>query len=358
MNANDANKINNMENKKNKLVVLAHFMDQASIRRVVPWLGWLPMNIIEFILWHLPARFSFVVAAHFDIIGQAEGYIVGIALTPRQMNSSKKEVVRKKILAATLYAQNKLGCQFLMLGGLTAPATSAGLFLTGNSQVKLNVTTGNAYTAAITCHSVYEAVKKTKLNLADLTVAVIGASGTIGEAVARVLENQAKDLILVGRDLGRLGNMEAKLIKNNHRISIEVDDISEADVIVTATSHPDALINPKVLKHKAIVIDVAEPSDMPKDFELQRPDVTNIDGGRVKWPDVNPGKVLGLPENVGFACITEGLMMALENDRQHHVGSIDLDYLRKTEEWGKKYGWGVANFTSFNKPVPLSKFEF
>lgn len=332
-------------------------MDQASIKRVVPWLGWLPMSAIEFILWHLPARLSFVVASHFDIIGQAEGYIVGIALTPRQMNSPKKEVVRKKILAATLYAQNKLGCGFLMLGGLTAPATTAGLFLTESSQVKLNVTTGNAYTAAITLHSVYEAVAKAKLNLADLTVAVVGATGTIGDAVSRVLENQVKDLILVGVHDEKLKKLDEKMLKANHIVTKNLNEISRADVIVTATSHPDALINPKILKNKSIVIDVAEPSDMPKDFELQRPDVINIDGGRVKWPNVNPGKVLGLPDNVGFACITEGLMMTLENDRQHHVGTIDLDYLRKTEEWGKKYGWGVADFTSFNKPVPLSKFE-
>jgi len=348
---------NNMEKSKNKLVVLAHFMDKASIKRAAPCLGWLPMSVIEFILWHLPPQWSFLVASHFDIIGQAEGYIVGIALTPRQMNSPKKEVVRKKILAATLYAQEKLGCEFLMLGGLTAPATSAGLFLTENNQVKLNVTTGNAYTAMITLQSVYEAVRRAKKNLADLTIAVIGASGTIGEAVARVLENEAKDLILVGRNLERLGNTEAKLTKTNHKISINVDDIAAADIIVTATSHPEALINHKVLKSKAIVIDVAEPSDMPKDFEQQRPDVINIDGGRVKWPNIEMGKVLGLPANVGFACITEGMMMTLENDRQHHVGTIDLDYLRKTEEWGKKYGWSVADFTSFNKSVPDSKFE-
>jgi len=346
-----------MKNSKNKLVVLAHFMDKASISRAVPWLGWLPMSVIEFILWHLPARLSFVVASHFDIIGQAEGYIVGIALTPRQINSPQKAVVRKKILAATLYAQNKLGCDFLMLGGLTAPATTAGLFLTENPQVKLNVTTGNAYTAAITLHSVYEAAKKAKLNLADLTIAVIGATGTIGDAVSRILENQVKDLILVGIDDDKLKKLDAKMQKSNHIATKDLTAISRADIIVTATSHPEALIDPKILKRKSIVIDVAEPSDMPKDFELQRPDVINIDGGRAKWPNVNPGKILGLPDNVGFACITEGMMMTLENDRQPHVGTIDLDYLRKTEEWGKKYGWDVADFTSFNKPVPESKFE-
>jgi len=346
-----------MENQKNKLVVLAHFMDKKSISRVVPWLGWLPISAIEFILWHLPARLSFVVASHFDIIGQAEGYIIGIALTPRQINSPIKKVVRKKILAATLYAQNKLGCDFLMLGGLTAPATTAGLFLTENPQVKLNVTTGNAYTAAITLHSVYKAVEKAKLNLADLTVAVIGATGTIGEAVSRILEDQVKDLILVGIDDEKLKKLDSRMQKSNHIVTKVLNEISRADVTVTATSHPDVLIDPKILKRKSIVIDVSEPSDMPKDFEIQRPDVINIDGGRAKWPNVNPGKVLGLPDHVGFACITEGMMMTLENDRHAHVGTIDLDYLRKTEEWGKKYGWDVADFTSFNKPVPESKFE-
>jgi len=346
-----------MEKKKNKLVILAHFIDDRSVYRAIPILKYLPFSLVEKIFWYLPARWSYVVASHFDIIGQAEAYIVGIALTPKQMNSPRKDIVRKKILAATLYAQNKLGCDFLMLGGLTAPATSAGLFLTEHAQVKLNVTTGNAYTAAITLHSVYKAVEMAKLNLSELTVAVIGATGTIGEAVSRVLEDQVKDLILVGIDQEKLNRLNSKMLKDNHITTKNLGEIAKADIVVTATSHPDALIDPKILKRKSIVIDVAEPSDMPKDFELQRPDVINIDGGRVKWPNVDPGPILGITKNVGFACITEGLMQTLEDDRQHHVGSIDLDYLKKTEEWGKKYGWGVADFTSFDKPVPLSKFE-
>lgn len=349
--------IKNMENKKNKLIVLGHFLDKEAVYRTLPLARFFPYSWVEAILWHLPARFSFLVVSHFDIIGKAEGYIIGVALTARQMNSPKKEVVRRKLLAATLYAQNKLSCDFLMLGALTAPATSAGLFLTEHPEVKLNVTTGNAYTSAITLHSVYKAAEMAKLNLADLTIAVVGATGTIGEAVARILEDKARQLILIGRDSDKIERLKNKMKGNNYTATIDLNEISKADIIVTATSHPEALIDPKILKRKSIVIDVAEPSDMPKDFELQRPDVINIDGGRVKWPNFDPKFNLGAIRNVGFACVTEGLMMTLENNREHHVGSIDLDYLKKTEEWGEKYGWTVADFTSFNKPVALSKFE-
>jgi hypothetical protein len=52
-----------------------------------------------------------------------------------------------------------------------------------------------------------------------------------------------------------------------------------------------------------------------------------------------------------FSCIIEVIMQAMEDERENHVGSIDLAYLRKTEKWGKKYGFTLNELTNFGKKI-------
>jgi hypothetical protein len=51
------------------------------------------------------------------------------------------------------------------------------------------------------------------------------------------------------------------------------------------------------------------------------------------------------------------MMMALEGDKNHHVGVIDESYLKKTKEWAKKYGFAHAPFTSFGKLISLEDLK-
>jgi predicted amino acid dehydrogenase len=242
-----------------------------------------------------------------------------------------------------------------MLGALTAPATGAGLWLREQPELKLNITTGNTYTAAIAIEGAEKAMELVQLK--NPKMAIVGAAGVIGEAIAKHFNGKGFDLILVEREMERFERLKPFLSGDRYILTDKISDIVNADIIITATSHPEALIIPEYLKKNAIVVDVAEPSDVVSDIEERRPDVISIDGGRVKWEKVNVKFNLGLVRNVGFACMTEGMMQALENDRHDYIGSVDMEHLKETVEWGKKWDFPIADFTCFNRVIPLEKFN-
>jgi len=66
---------------------------------------------------------------------------------------------------------------------------------------------------------------------------------------------------------------------------------------------------------------------------------------------------LGLPENTGFACMTEVILQSLENHRRNYVGSVGLDHMTETLAWAKKWGFKLAPFTSFNQPIDIKQIQ-
>jgi len=338
-------------------VILGHLMKKEDLKTFFPLGKYLPLNMIEKIVSFLPAKKSFGVASHFKVFNKAEGWFVGIALTPTQMMTLPKEKVREKILEAILFSQEKLKAELVMLGALTAPLTSAGKWLVENPKVKLNITTGNTYTAAISIEAVEKVLELTSLDLSKIKLAIIGAAGTIGEAITKYFNQKNANLILIERNDEKFERLKPSLIGNNYKLTSNLAEIINADIIITATSHPTALINPEFLKENAIIIDVAEPPDVPSNILDIRPDIICIDGGRVKWNNIDVGIDLGVPKNVGFACMTEGIMQALEERRENYIGSVEMEHLKETQEWAKKWGFELADFTSFNKPIPLERFK-
>lgn len=340
-----------------KVAILGHLLTRKEYRYLFPFAKWFPLSLIEWFMSIVPDKKKFMPVSHFSIFDKAEGYVVGIAITSANVMGWDKERVRKIILEAILYAQNELKCDLVMLGALTAPATAAGLWLREQKELKIKITTGNTYTAAIAIEGADKAMELANMEKDKIKMAIVGAAGVIGEAVTKHYISKGFDLILIERDMDRFKELKPHLINGKYVLSDKVSDIINADIIITATSHPEALIVPEYLKKNAIIIDVAEPSDVVDDIEERRPDVISIDAGRVKWDKVDIKYNMGLPKNVGFACITEGMMQALENDNNDHIGSVDMEHLKKTVIWGKKWNFPLANFTCFNKVIPLEKFK-
>jgi predicted amino acid dehydrogenase len=311
-----------------KFVILGHLIQREDIRKVFPLGRYLPLKLMEKFVSVLPDKKSFKVTSRFKPFGKAEGWVVGLALSPYQMMTLPKEKIRKKILEAVLFSQEKLGAEVLMLGALTAPLTSAGKWLTENPNIKMNITTGNTYTAAISVEAVKKVAELSEINLLNKKIAVVGAAGVIGQAISKYFNQEGVELILVERTEEKLERLKKSLEDKKYKMSINIRDIKEADIVVTATCHPDALIRPEFLKENAIVIDVAEPSDVPSNINEVRPDVIAIDGGRVKWENINVGMDVGTPKGVGFACMTEVILQALEERRENYIGEVSLSHLK------------------------------
>ena len=58
-----------------------------------------------------------------------------------------------------------------------------------------------------------------------------------------------------------------------------------------------------------------------------------------------------MPKGKNFACIAEVIMQTKENEEKNHVGSIDLNHLKKTEKWAQKHGYILKELTNFGKPI-------
>jgi len=290
---------------------------------------------------------NLIVSPEMDIRG-TKGYLTGVTLTAQQMVSLPLEEVRRIILDAALFVQEELEVDLVQLGALTTSVTSGGEWLVEQKEYNGYVNHGDSYTAAVTCHAVYKAMRMFQRNPADQILSIVGAYGVIGEAASKLLVPHFSHSILIGRREKKLKELGRGL---NGDFETTTDlTLRNADVIVTATNHPTALLRPEHLKKNAIVIDVSQPPNLSLEVCQKRPDVCRIDGGYVDFPVKIP--IPGMPMGKNFACIAEVIMQAMENERENHVGSIDLKHLQKTERWAEKYGFTLQELTNFGKPIP------
>ena len=291
---------------------------------------------------------NIVVSPELDIHG-TKGHITGLILTAKQMMMLPREQVRNQILDAAVYLQDEFDVNVIQLGALTTSVTDGGLWVVQQKDFKGFVNHGDSYTAAVTCQASLKALRFFNFNPADQVLAIVGAYGVIGEAVSKILVPHFHHTILIGRIQEKFKELEQR-VTGDFETTTELRT-KRADIIITATSHPTALLHSVHLKDKAIVVDVSQPQNLTYEVCKQRPDITRVDGGLVDFPVTID--IPGMPPGKNFACIAEVIMQAIENDRNHHVGSIKLNHLRTTEGWGEKYGFLLRELTNFG--IPLQK---
>lgn len=338
-----------------KFAFLIHPRDVSDVARRFWFVKILPHGIVEKIL---PKLKSGIICSHFDVFGRREGYILGVPLTARQMVTLPLKFVRRKILEGVLFAQNKLGVELIGLGALIASVTRGGKWLTQHPEVRIGITHGDAYAVAVAEDGIEQVIVLCKFDRRNIRIAIVGAYGIIGEALAKILIQKGYYLILVGRSMVRLETLRQELAnENNITTSVEMESIYDADIVITVTSHPDNLINPDHLKQGTILYDIAQPVNVSPEAIRNRPDIIRIDGAYVYTNGVDIKFNMGLPSGSTFACLAETVMEALEGDDKPDVGKIDPLYIEKTKQWAEKYGFVHAPFTCFNKPISMERFR-
>ena len=318
-----------------KFATLSHLLNENNLKQIPP--SWIKGNLI--------------VSPELNISG-TYGYVIAFNLLPKNVMTSPKNDIRQKILDAMLFAQNELGIDIIQLGALTTSVTDGGKWLINQKGYTGYVTHGDSYTATVTTQAVLKTLELFNKKPEDLNLAIVGAYGIIGEAVSKILLPQFKQTILIGRREEKLKELSSKL-KGNFETSIDLKT-DESDVIVTATSHPTALLKSKHLKKNAIVVDVSQPPNLTIDICKKRKDIIRVDGGFVDFPPTSPMPIPGMPVGKNFACIAEVIMQAMENEHENHIGSIDLNFLHKTEKWAEKYGFLLKELTNFGQPLNLN----
>ncbi|WKZ48270.1 MAG: hypothetical protein QY306_02740 [Anaerolineales bacterium] len=291
---------------------------------------------------------------------EVKGWFIACPYTPRRMMELPERMVYRKITQTGRLAE-KLGAQILGLGAFTSVVGDAGVTIA--DALGVPVTTGDSYTVMVAVDALREAARIMDIHFADSTVAVVGATGAIGQVCAELLADEVACLHLIGRREEKLEEVRDRL-KSGARAEISVgtqmDGLTSAQLILTVTSAVHDVIRPEFLQPGSVVCDVARPRDVSAMVAAARDDILVIDGGMV---DV-PGSVdfhfnFGFPPGKAYACMAETIALALEGRFEDYTLGKQLTRQRVEEIASicRKHGFRLSGFRSFEKEVTELQIE-
>lgn len=329
-----------------KFGFIVHAVDLAQVRRQMKLLSWLPDPIIKFCLKNKKPYVVSRISGLRSITGkEAEGFFIGLPLLPVQFLKLDEKFILNRLISACRIAEG-LGAKIVGLGGYTSVTGDKGITI--SKSVNIAVTTGNSYTVALAIEGVLEAAKKMKVNLSKARAAVIGATGSIGNACTRMLSRYVSEIIIKARQTDRLLELQANVQCNSScRVIIEDDAhkaVKGADIVILTTSAPEALIDVSEFKPGSVVCDISVPKNISGSV-LASKDVFVFDGGMSKVPCLlNYGKGMELPNKMIYGCMAETMTLALEEKFESFSlgNNLSLDKIGEISRLGRKHGFGLA----------------
>ena len=290
---------------------------------------------------------------------EAEGWLITVGGTPREMLARSPEFTYRRLLMAASMAQ-KMGAQIIGLGAFTKVVGDAGV--TVACRAAIPVTTGNSYSASGALWAAADAVRRmglVKINknqkIAGKTM-VVGATGSIGSVSARLLAMAVDEVYLAGRNMKKLEALKASMLKDTPQAKIVAttnyeDHLHEMDMIVTSTSGAGKkILDITKVKPGCVITDVARPLDLPPEEVAKRPDVLVIESGEIELPTDVKMKDIGLPPNVIYACLAETIVLALEGRFEVFTIGRDTEWEKVKEIYklGLKHGMKLAAISGVN----------
>jgi len=293
---------------------------------------------------------------------EAEGWLISVGGTPKEIMSHSPEFTYRRLLDAARIAR-KLGAQIMGLGAFTKVVGDAGM--TVARRAPLPITTGNSYSASGALWAAHDAVLRLGLlppavpgERVKLKAMVVGATGAIGSVCARLLAMVAQELYMVSPETAKLLALKESILKETPDarlfLSSRADkDIADMDMIVTATSGAGKrILDITKVKPGCVITDVARPLDLPPEEVAKRPDVLVIESGEILMPGNVKMKNIGLPKNVAYACLAETIVLALEGRFENFTlgRSIEWEKVREIYKMGLKHGMRLAAISGVNGP--------
>ncbi|MFO7637819.1 MAG: hypothetical protein R6X14_00720 [bacterium] len=302
----------------------------------------------------------------FPLFDCTEGCVVCLAMTGAEMMADPRGAARR-VRDAVLFAQDEVGAEVIGLTSLTSSVTMQGRWLADQPGVRAALTHGDSYASALTVDGIRLAVEKTGRRLEDVTVGVLGAYGLIGRAVSLKLGETGCRLLLVGPNPNKLAALVSAMpgSAGQTRSGTDLTLLADADVIVTATSNPGALVSAACVKpgpSKVIIYEVSVPPNLPEEafraLRQERPNIIKIDGAMAAIPGVDIGfSIPGVPDGTSYSCWAETFMQALSGDTEHHIGEIDVEHMDTTAKWAGQYGFSHAPLACFGEAIAEEEFR-
>jgi predicted amino acid dehydrogenase len=221
----------------------------------------------------------------------------------------------------------------------------------------LPITTGNSYSASGALWAAHDALLRMNLlprpkgkDRVKFKAMVVGATGAIGSACARMLVRAAEEVYLVSPETAKLLALKESILQQTPDAKVHLSaradkDIAEKDMIVTATSGAGKkVLDIMKVKPGCVITDVARPLDLPPSEVAKRPDVLVIESGEILLPGKVQMKNIGLPPGVAYACLAETIVLALEGRFENFtVGrAIEWEKVHEIYRMGLKHGMKLA----------------
>ena len=270
---------------------------------------------------------------------ETQGYLI---ICPGPL---EEDFILDKIFAAGHLAE-KLGVRILGLGGFVAAvADKEDKRLT--KSLKMPVTSGNALVAWSVFEAIYRLTRARNIDLKKSTLAIIGATSSVGNLCTRKLSEYISKIIITSKDKDKLEQLkETTLHLNSIELIMEEDAykaVQDADIVINTDSLQEKLFDIGKLKPNSIFCDVSLRYNISNKSKL-RQDIAFIQAGLIKLPYPDRlGIKNGLPKGITYASLAETMLLVFEEKFvDYSLGeNVNLDKLEEIADIAVQHGFEV-----------------
>lgn len=286
-----------------------------------------------------------------------DGWVIGMPMFAHEIMENRSKAQRK--INSAIKLAKKRGAKVVGLGALTGSVMEGGAG-TANKDGTV-VTAGRAYTAKAIEMYTEDVIHKLGLDKSNLTIAIVGAAGGVGSAIMHYfLAEPFSKLILIDleRKLDYIKGL--KNLKPHVEITHQISAVREADIIVTVTNAPEAVIESKDIKSGAVIIDDAQPSDISPEIIKNRLDVIVIEAGAICTDfNIRIGTNLRLAnKNEIYCCLGEVMAIAAgEWKGQYEPKKINPLIIEEISCIAKQLGFKIAPYQVFGRVLDPNRIE-
>lgn len=375
-------------------VFLCHLIDEAHVRKVTRALKGLEgeklmkklsltKDIAEFDIYHAQTIVDNN-GVEMDIV------MLGVPVTSEELKktftSKQKFKIVQKVQNAVDFAK-ELGATTVGLGQFTSIVSGNGLYLNPRG---MNLTTGNAFTIALTVQSALRSAEDKKIDLKNATVALIGAAGNIMSVATSLMADHVGKIQMIhhtpieaslkyqqttkkiieeiaasksdskvtqvvkqhwANEKDLIKFLAIPEVKDVIEASSDLTIIKDADIVLCGASASNGFLALELFKQNAVVVDVAVPPsikpEMLAKLEAERPDLTYHLGGVAQIPQEQSIDLFIFPlgQNECYACMAETFALGFSGQKNFlNIGDLNKDIVLEVQDIAKNVGFVLGSY--------------
>src|SRR3989338_2680124 len=326
---------------------IAHPLVLEDLSRQYPNLNGIKSNVLKMISRYLWPVLGSEITGAYDKSGKEITGIVLFCPMSTRLLILRRSNARRKILRIVKIAE-KLQVKIIGLGAYIPIVMHDGKLLAKHTS--LDVTTGTSFSAVIACTNALRLAEKCQLIPEKVTVAIIGAGGSVGTICTRLMMDHFNKFILIDKrheslysflKSDYLKDVSGKIMCLSNRIK----DVRNADVVIVTTNTPGIILRSEHLSPGTIIVDAAQPRNVSAKVPIARKDVLVAESGVAVVPGLDTHFEFDLrTSNEVYSCLAEVLILLKFGMTGKQVGKFSLEYINFLRQNASAIGFDIPNF--------------